>query len=140
MDKYIITKTEIESMAGQDKQHYLNPNAKRINKSLGDLTGITGFGFHIIEVPPQKESTEYHVHQFEDECVYILSGTAEVIIGEESYQVSEGDFIGYRSGGLAHTMKNIGNTMLRCIVAGERLNHDVLISVQNLPGFWGKQR
>jgi len=125
MDKYIIKKTEIESMEGIEKQHYLNLNAQRINKSLGDLTGITGFGFHIIEVPPEKESTEYHVHQFEDECVYILSGIAEVVIGEDSYQVSEGDFIGYRSGGLAHTMKNIGHTLLRCIVVGERLDHDV---------------
>lgn len=125
MDKYIIKKTEIESLEGIEKQHYLNPNAQRINKSLGDLTGITGFGFHIIEVPPEKESTEYHVHKFEDECVYILSGIAEVVIGEDSYRVSEGDFIGYRSGGLAHTMKNIGNTLLRCIVVGERLDHDV---------------
>ncbi len=104
-----ITKSEIESLEGIEKKHYLNPNAQRINKSLGDLTGITGFGFHVIEAPPRKESTEYHLHQFEDECVYVLSGMAEVEIGDEVYQVSEGDFIGYRAGGLAHTMKNIGS-------------------------------
>jgi uncharacterized cupin superfamily protein len=125
MEKYIITKSEIESLEGFEKKHYLNPNAQKINKSLGDLTGITGFGFHVIEVPPRKESTEYHLHHFEDECVYILSGIAEVEIGEEVYQVSEGDFIGYRAGGLAHTMKNIGNSPLKCIVVGERLEHDV---------------
>lgn len=125
MEKYIVKQSEINAMEGVAKQHYLNENAQRINKSLGDLTGIKGFGFHLIEVPPYKESTEFHLHKFEDECVYILSGEAEVIIGDESYQVSEGDFIGYRANGLPHTMKNIGSHCLKCIVVGERLDHDV---------------
>ena len=125
MTKYIIKKSEIETMRGIDKQHFLNPNAQRINKSLGDLTGITGFGFHLIEIPPGKESTEYHVHYYEDECVYILSGRGKVTIGEEEFEVSEGDFIGYRAGGHAHTMLNTSQDVLRCIVVGDRLAHDV---------------
>ena len=36
-----------------------------------------------------------------------------------------GDFIGYREGGLAHSIKNTGSETLRCIVVGERLAHDV---------------
>lgn len=123
--QYIVKKAEIEAMEGLFKQHFLNPNAQRVNKSLGDLTGLNGFGFHIIEVPPGKESTEYHVHYYEDECVYILSGSATVTIGDEEFAVSEGDFIGYRAGGLAHTMLNSGDTTLKCIVVGQRLAHDV---------------
>lgn len=126
MDKYVIRKTEIDRMEGVSKEHYLNPNAFRVNKSLGDLTGIRGFGFHIITVPPGKESTEYHVHKFEDECVYILSGEAELRIGEDILYVGEGDFVGYRANGLAHTMKNIGDLDLKCIVVGQRLDHDVV--------------
>ncbi len=125
MDKYIIKQSAIEAMDGVEKEHYLNPNAQRINKSLGDLVGISGFGFHVIEIQPEQESTEYHVHKFEDECVYILSGTAEVTIGGEVFPVAEGDFIGYRANGLPHTMKNTGNRPLKCIVVGQRLDHDV---------------
>lgn len=124
-EKYVIKKAEIEALEGLQKQHFLNPNAQRRNKSLGDLTGITGFGFHIIEVPPGKESTEYHVHYYEDECVYILSGSGKVVIGERETEVGEGDFIGYRAGGAAHTMINTGTEALKCIVVGERLAHDV---------------
>ena len=113
-------------MEGLDKKHLLNENAQRNNKSLGYITGISGFGFHIVEVPPEKESTEFHFHKFEDECVYILSGEGQVTIGEDSLQVSKGDFIGYRANGLAHTMKNTGSSNLRCIVVGERLKHDVV--------------
>ena len=127
MDKetYIVTKAEIDAMSGTAKTHFLNPNAQRINKSLGDRTGITDFGFHLIEVPSGKESTEYHVHSHEDECVYVLSGQGEVLIGEAWTPVSAGDFIGYRAGGQAHTMKNTGSSVLKCIVVGTRSPYDV---------------
>ena len=48
MDKYVISSDEIAELEGTPKSHYLNPKARRINKSLGDLTGLTGFGIHII--------------------------------------------------------------------------------------------
>ncbi len=123
--KYLITSEEIEQMEGLDKVHFLNPNAKRVNKSLGDMAGITGFGFHIIEVEPDCETTEYHLHYYEDECIYVLAGTATAIIGEESFDIKTGDFIGYRKGGLPHTIKNTGSEIFKCIVVGERLAHDV---------------
>ena len=123
--KYIIRRQEIEEMEGLARTHYLNENAKRINKSLGDIAGLKNLGFHIIEVLPGSESTEYHVHHFEDECVYILSGNATVTIDEIDYEVNEGDFIGYPAGGLPHTMKNTGYEVLRCIVVGQRLSQDV---------------
>jgi uncharacterized cupin superfamily protein len=123
--QYIIRKNEIEKMAGLAKTHFLNENAQRINKSLGDLAGLKNLGFHVIEVLPGFESTEYHVHHFEDECVYILSGNATVTIDETDYEVSTGDFIGYPAGGLPHTMKNTGSELLRCLVVGQRLNYDI---------------
>ena len=125
MDKYIITREEIEAYDGVDKVHFLNDNARRLNKSLGDLAGLTGFGFHIIEIEPGRDSTELHVHYYEDECVYILEGEAEATIGQQTHTVKAGDFIGYRAGGEPHMLKNTGTSVLKCIVVGERLDHDV---------------
>ncbi|TBW49119.1 cupin domain-containing protein [Marinobacter halodurans] len=125
MDKYHLTKADIDQFEGIGKTHFLNDNAKRTNKSLGDLTGITGFGFHIIEVQPGRESTEFHRHYYEDECVYVLEGTAEARIGDKTVQVNAGDFLGYRAGGDAHSLRNNGDTVLKCIVVGERRDHDV---------------
>ena len=124
-DKYLVTAAEIAAMQGLEKVHFLNPQARRINKSLGDLTGLTGLGFHIIEVAPGDETTEYHVHHFEDECVYVLDGHATAEIGDDKHEIGPGDFIGYRKGGLAHTIVNTGTTTLRMIVVGQRLAHDV---------------
>jgi len=125
MDKYIVTSAEIKACEGIEKTHFLNENAQRLNKSLGDLTGISGFGFHIIEIQPGFESTEKHKHYHEDECVYILEGEAEATIGENTHAVKAGDFIGYRAGGEPHTLRNNGKSVLKCIVVGQRLDHDV---------------
>lgn len=125
MEKYVVTREEVEAYEGIAKTHFLNQSAKRINKSLGDLTGLTGFGFHIIEVKPGYESTELHRHYYEDECVYILEGEAEATIGDAQYRMKPGDFIGYRAGSEAHKLRNVGDGTLRCIVVGQRLPHDV---------------
>ncbi|PSB24660.1 cupin domain-containing protein [Stenomitos frigidus] len=125
MDQYILTSEEIEQYEGVEKTHFLNENARRRNKSLGDLTGLSGFGFHIIAIQPGYESTELHRHYHEDECVYILEGEAEATIGANTYPVKAGDFIGYRAGGEAHKLKNSGRSLLKCIVVGQRLEHDV---------------
>ncbi len=123
--KTLLTSLEIQSMKGLAKTHFLNPTARRTNKSLGDETGLTGFGFHIIEVAAGDLTTEYHQHHFEDECVYVLEGRATAEIGDEEHAIGPGDFIAYPKGGLAHTIRNTGTDTLRCIVVGERLDHDV---------------
>jgi uncharacterized cupin superfamily protein len=125
MDKYLISREEIDSLDGLQKTHFLNENARRVNKSLGDLTGLTGFGFHIIEAEPGFETTKMHKHYHEDECVYVMEGEADATIGDDVIKIKAGDFLGYRAGGLAHTIVNTGSTTLRCIVVGQRLEHDV---------------
>ncbi|WP_420585461.1 cupin domain-containing protein [Ruegeria sp.] len=122
---YILRKEDIEAVQGMSKTHFLNPNAKRINKSLGDLTGLTGFGFHLIEVEPGCDTTEHHLHHHEDECVFVLEGEATAMLGDEEHTIGPGDFIGYRKGGLAHSIRNTGKHTLRCIVVGNRSAHDV---------------
>ena len=124
-EKYLITGEEIAAMEGIAKTHFLNPNAKRVNKSLGDVVGLTGIGVHLIEVAPGHETTEHHLHYHEDECVYVLSGTATAYVGEEALPIKAGDFLGYRKGGLAHSIKNTGAEVLRCLVVGQRLAQDV---------------
>ncbi|MEH6629363.1 MAG: cupin domain-containing protein [Halopseudomonas aestusnigri] len=125
MDKYLIKKAEIDGMEARTADHFLNPNAQRTGKSLGDLTGLTGFGFHIVEVAPGKDSTEFHVHSHEEECLYILSGRGLAFIGDEKHEVSSGDFIGYRTGGKAHSLTNIGDEALKYIVVGQRCDFDI---------------
>jgi len=123
---YLVTAEEIAAMDGLAKTHFLNPRARRVNKSLGDLTGLTGLGVHVIAVEPGDATTEPHVHHHEDEAVFVLEGEATAVIGEAEYPLEAGDFIGYRKGGLVHTIRNTGSGVLRSLVVGERAGHDVV--------------
>ncbi|MGR3513324.1 MAG: cupin domain-containing protein [Paracoccaceae bacterium] len=124
-ETYLLTAEDIAAMEGLAKTHFLNPNAQRVNKSLGDATGLTGLGIHQIEVAPGCDTTETHVHYFEDEAVFVLSGNGTALIGDDSHLIKAGDFIGYRKGGLPHNIRNTGDDVLRLLVIGQRLDQDV---------------
>lgn len=123
--KLIIKASEIESMSGEKKVHFLNSNAKKISKSLGDVVGLKNIGIDMLYVEPGKETTEYHKHYYEEECIYVLSGSGELIIEGDFFQFREGDFVGFPTNTAAHSLKNNGTDTLICLVMGQRLEQDV---------------
>ncbi|VAW89890.1 Cupin 2, conserved barrel domain protein [hydrothermal vent metagenome] len=123
--KFILKAADITAMPGEKRIHFLNPNAVRINKSLGDAVGLTQLGVHIISVEPGCDTTEYHKHYYEEECIYILAGRATAIIEGERYAVGPGDFLGFARGMAAHNIINDGDEILQCLVMGQRLEQDV---------------
>jgi uncharacterized cupin superfamily protein len=124
-DVYVVSADQIATGKMENKSHFLNANARRKELSLGQLTGLSEFDFSIIEVEPGDDSSEHHMHHHEDECIYVLEGEATARIGAESHKITSGDFVGYRKGGLAHSIQNTGDTVLRCIVVSQRKDHDV---------------
>lgn len=121
----LLKATEIDAMEPQRSVHPLNERAVRLKRSLSEMTGLSQFGFHLVTLQPGYESTEYHRHLYEEECIYILSGKGEAIIGDQVHEVGAGDFMGFARGGAAHTLSNTGHIPLVLIVAGQRLEHDV---------------
>ena len=57
--KYLLTAADIEALEGQEITHFLNPNAVRLNKSLGDAVGMSQIGVHMISVEPGDARTRY---------------------------------------------------------------------------------
>ena len=123
--KLLLKATEIENMPGEHKVHFLNPNAVRINKSLGDAVGLNQIGVHLIYVEPGRDTTEYHKHLFEEECVYVLSGRGTLTIEDDAYSFEAGDFVGLPRNTAAHGIVNDGDETLVCLVMGQRLQQDV---------------
>jgi uncharacterized cupin superfamily protein len=121
-----LSVAKIAEMEGVRRVHSLNPSAVRINKSLGDEVGLKNLGVHLITIAPGVKSTEYHTHKYEDEAIYVLSGQGVEVIGEESYKIGPGDFIGLPAGGPAHETINDGTEPLVCLVIGQRLAQDVV--------------
>ena len=65
-------------------------NAVRLNISLSDAIDLSQLEVHLVQVKPGKDTTEYHLHLYEDECVYILAGKGTVIIEGDCYPVGPG--------------------------------------------------
>lgn len=125
MRKLLLKAADIEKMPGERKVHFLNPNAVRINKSLGDAIGLSHIGVHIIHVEPGRDTTEYHKHHYEEECVYVISGKGTLVIEGEVYPFEAGDFVGFPRNTAAHGIVNDGEDTLVCLVMGQRLRQDV---------------
>jgi quercetin dioxygenase-like cupin family protein len=98
-------------MEPQCSVHSLNERAVRLKRSLSDMTGLSQFGFHLITLQPGSESTEYHRHLYEEECIYILSGNGEATIDDQVHEVGQGDFMGFARGGAAHTFRILGTPL-----------------------------
>ena len=120
-----LSAKDIEQLEGVTKVHFLNPDAVRVNKSLGDAVGLRNLGVHLIEVAPGRKSTELHLHRYEEEAIYVLSGRARAVIGDETVRIGPGDFLGFPTNGVAHEMVNDGDEPLVCLVVGQRLAQDV---------------
>lgn len=122
----LLSAEDIEALEGVSAPHPVSTKVKRITKSLGDPAGLTGIGVHLFETAPGADTTAFHFHHFEDEAVYVLSGTGEAKIGDQTYQIGPGDFMGHPKGGPAHIIRNTGSAPLRCLIVGERLDADVI--------------
>lgn len=123
--KLLLKAVDIKCMPGEKRVHFLNDNAVRINKSLGDAVGLNHIGVRVIQVDPGRDTTEYHKHYYEEECVYVLSGRGLLVIDGDQYQFEEGDFVGFPRNTAAHSIANNGTESLVCLVMGQRLEQDV---------------
>src|SRR2546427_10500032 len=104
---------KIAAMEGVRRVHNLNPAAIRIDKSLGDEVGLKNLGIHLISVAPGDKSTEFHVHRYEEEAMYVLSGHGTAVIGDTEQKIGPGDFIGVSpkrggAGAIKRTTESVG--------------------------------
>ncbi|HEX7233602.1 MAG TPA: cupin domain-containing protein [Candidatus Binatia bacterium] len=121
-----LSAKQIDAMQAVRRVHQLNPAAIRLDKSLGDEAGLKNIGIHLITIAPGDKSTEFHSHRYEDEAIYVVSGHGTEAIGNETYKIGPGDFIGLPAGGAAHETINDGSEPLVCLVIGQRLAQDVV--------------
>jgi uncharacterized cupin superfamily protein len=125
VDKMFLRSAEIQALPEEVKQHFLNKQAIRHTKSLGDATGLKNLGVHWVRVEAGEDSTEFHVHHYEEEFVYIIAGIGTAILGDESFAVTAGDFIAYPCNGVPHKIMNQSTQPLVYLLVGERRAHDV---------------
>ncbi len=121
----LIKDDEIASMEERINIHQFNENAIRNTRSIGDLAGLSTIGIHLVRLEQGRDSTEFHSHQCDEEFVYILSGAGMAEIGDESFEVGSGDFMGFPRNSPAHNMHNPNREDLVYLMGGSRSDLDI---------------
>jgi uncharacterized cupin superfamily protein len=109
----------------QEFSHPWNPRSLMHGTQLARSVGLKRTGVNLIRVPAGRESFVYHSHRFEEEWVYLLSGTAIARIDGVEYSVNAGDFIGFPAPSVPHLLRNPGPAELVYLVGGENRDFEV---------------
>lgn len=72
----------------------------------GEETNNAFFQFEAIV--PKGGGPPPHVHSREEETFYVVSGSLEILLGDETYYAKRGDFV-YIPRGTVHRFKNVGS-------------------------------
>ena len=105
--------------------HPFNPASSVEGFALSRISGLTRAALNLMRVPPGKDSFAFHRHANEEEWVYILAGRGMAEIGDSTYEVGPGDFMGFPADGPAHNLKNPFAEELVYLAGGERKDVEI---------------
>ena len=106
-------------------------NGGKFEAQLGRVGGAIGarkLGCMLHKVRPGKTAFPYHAHHVNEEMYLILKGSGTYRLGNESYQVKEGDIFTAPSGddSTAHQLSNSGSEELHYLCFSTREDPDVI--------------
>jgi uncharacterized cupin superfamily protein len=114
----------VDEQATTHRQHPVDPGARRAIRDLSTHTGLQRQVVRCSRVAAGERSTAYHTHDHTDEWVYILTGRAEVRVGDARFEVGPGDFIAHPSGSAPHMMAP--SSELEYLMGGMHDSEDVI--------------
>jgi uncharacterized cupin superfamily protein len=120
----LLKAAQIEAQKGTFS-HPWNPDSEIIGTPLSRVVGLKRTGVSLARIRPGKESYVYHSHQFEEEWVYILSGTGIAEIDGAEYEVGPGDFMAFPTPSVAHHLRNAGSEDLVYLMGGENREFEI---------------
>jgi uncharacterized cupin superfamily protein len=100
-------------------RHPFNPASEMRIARLGGTTGMQRLGVNLIRIPPGKESFIPHAHSTSEEFVFILEGAGEMVMDGVGHAVGPGDFVGFPTDGVVHSLKSKGPGDLVYLTGGE---------------------
>jgi uncharacterized cupin superfamily protein len=118
--RHIVRTAGLDWSQARHGRHPFNPASEMRIVPLGDLSGMKRILTNLIRIPPGKESWIPHAHSVEEETVFVLEGAGQVVLDGVGYPVGPGDYIGFPTDGVVHSMVNTGAADLVYLSVGER--------------------
>lgn len=89
----------------REYRHPDNPRSEVHLTALSRPAGLTRVAVVHTRVPPGKDSFVHHVHQHDEEWVYVLSGHGIAELGDREERIGPGDFLGFPARGEPHNLR-----------------------------------
>jgi uncharacterized cupin superfamily protein len=121
----LLTAKDIQAIPEVVHVHQFNDNGIRHTRSLGDITGLTHIGVHLVRLKQGNDSTQFHFHHVDEEFIYILSGRGIAEIGDSQVEIGPGDFMAFPQKSLPHAMHNPFAEDLTYLMGGSRSDIDI---------------
>jgi uncharacterized cupin superfamily protein len=100
-------------------RHPFNAASEMQLLPLGRATGMKRLGVNLIRIPPGKESFIPHSHAVQEEFVFVLEGAGEAILDGVAHALGPGDFVGFPTDGVVHSIASKGPGDLVYLTGGE---------------------
>lgn len=118
--RHIVRTGNVDWAKVRTRRHPFNPQSEMRIVPLGDPSGLTRLGVHLIRIPPGRESFIPHAHAVMEEFVFVVSGSGEVVLDDVAHPIGVGDFIGFPTDGVVHSIRAVGREDLVYLTGGER--------------------
>jgi len=123
---------------------YFSRMAGREKQALGDFFGLKNFGVNRTVIKPGGSSALRHWHTKQDEFVYIVSGTATLVMNNGETTLGAGMCMGFPAGHAdGHMLVNRGDVDMVYLEIGDRTPGDAatypdddIQAVMNADGQW----
>jgi uncharacterized cupin superfamily protein len=94
---------------------------------IGGRIGAKKLGYNLTAIPPGKRAFPRHNHHVNEEMFFILEGSGEVKIGDQTYPIRSGDIIACPPGGTetAHHIVNTGASELKFLAVSTMLSPEI---------------
>ncbi|MCB1516872.1 MAG: cupin domain-containing protein [Hyphomicrobiaceae bacterium] len=110
------------------KSNYPPEFARRVEgrekRQLGDQFGLKSFGVNLTVLKPGGQSALMHRHEIQDEFIYILDGSPDLLTDQGSVRLGPGMCAGFPAKGVAHHLANNSETDVTYLEIGDRQRDD----------------
>jgi len=119
-EAHLLTAAQIADISESPISHPLNSKSEVYLRRLAETVGLQRAVVTMARVPPGKESFAYHAHKGDEEWLYIISGRGRAEIGDQTFEVGPGDFMGFPTPSIGHHLTNPYDEELVYLMGGER--------------------